>query len=364
MGQAAPDTPPQGLGVVIVTFNSGAEAVDCAETLLASAAAAGIALRVVLVDNASGDDTVARLRDWASGAVAYAPPADLPFAHTPVPKPLALAEGGPDLPADPDRRLTLIRTGVNRGFAGGVNVGLACLARCPDLGHFWVLNPDSVVPPGTVGALAARLADRAPYALLGGRTLYYDDPDMIQIDGGTVNWRTGVTGNLGLGRSDAAAPPPDPEAVDFVSGASMVASRAFYAAAGPLREDYFLYYEEVDWAMRRGALPLAWCAGLRIHHRAGSSIGSPTLARLAAPFSLYFKHRARMMFLRRFRPGNLPLGAAYTLAYAARLLLRHGAPAHAGAVLRGGFGLAPPARVRDRLSPGAAALAFGGAPGG
>lgn len=352
-------TPRHGLGVVIVTFNSGSEAVDCAETLLASAAAAGVALRVVLVDNESTDDTVARLRAWASGAVPYAVPADLPFAHSPVPKPLALAEGGPDLPPDPDARLTLMQTGVNRGFAGGVNAGLAYLAGCPDIGHFWVLNPDSVVAPGAVAALAARLADPAPYGLLGGRVTYYETPDRIQIDGGTVNWRTGVTGNLGRRQSHAATPPPDPARIDFIMGANMVASRAFYDAAGPMREDYFLYYEEVDWAMRRGALPLDYCDGFRIYHRAGSSIGSPTPERLASPFSLYFKHRGRMKFLRRFRPRSLPFATAFTLAYAARLVLRDRAPAHAAAVLRGAFMLAPPRDVRARLSPAAAALAFG-----
>ena len=365
MVQGSPEALQHGLGVVIVTFNSGSEAVDCAETLLAAAAAAGVALRVVLVDNASSDDTVARLRAWASGAVPYAVPADLPFAHTAVPKPLPLAEGGPDLPPNPpgpDARLTLLRSGVNRGFAGGVNVGLAYLAGCPDIGHFWVLNPDSVVAPGAVAALAARLADPAPYALLGGRVTYYETPDRIQIDGGTVDWRTGVTDNLNRRRSHAATPPPDPARIDFVMGANMVASRAFYAAAGPMREDYFLYYEEVDWAMRRGALPLVWCAGFRIYHRAGSAIGSPTPDRLASPFSLYFKHRGRMMFLRRFRRRSLPAGSAYTLAYAARLLLRDRAPAHAAAVLRGAFRLAPPAAVRARLSPEAAALAFGPAP--
>ncbi|QIE43988.1 glycosyltransferase family 2 protein (plasmid) [Rhodobacteraceae bacterium SC52] len=240
----------------------------------------------------------------------------------------------------------------------GVNRGLAYLARFPDLGHFWVLNPDSVVPPEAMTALAAHCADASPYALLGGRVTYLDRPDVIQIDGGLVNRRTGVTGNLALGASHAATPPPDPAQLDFIMGASMIASRAFYEAVGPMREDYFLYYEEVDWAMRRGDLPLAYCAGLRIYHRAGSSIGSPTLSRIASPFSLYFKHRGRIRFQRRFFPRNLPFAYAYTLAYAARLLVQHRAPAHAAAVLRGGFGLSAPASVRDRLSPDAAKLAF------
>ena len=350
------------LGVVIVTFNSGSEAVDCAESLLAAARDQGLRIRVVLVDNASSDDTVDRLRDWAAGRAVYEPPADLPFAPLPLPKPLALVEGDPDLVPDPtatgDDGLALLHSGVNRGFAGGVNVGLAYLARFPETAHFWVLNPDSVVPPEALAALAARLGTDPSYALMGGRVAYVRPADMIQIDGGTVNRKTGVTGNLHLGLPDSTTPPPDPGQLDFIMGANMVASRALYDAVGPMREDYFLYYEEVDWAMRRGDLPLLYCEGFRIYHRAGSAIGSPTLSRIATPFSLYFKHRGRMMFLRRFFPRNLPFGYAFSLAYAARLLLRHRAPAEARAVIAGAFGLAPPAAVRARLGPRAAEIAF------
>jgi GT2 family glycosyltransferase len=291
--------------------------------------------------------------------VPYDVPGDLPFALAPVAKPLALAAGGPEMAARPEDRLALIDSGANRGFAGGVNVGLAWLARHPDIAHFWVLNPDSVVPPEALAALAATLPQAGEYALAGGRVTYLDPPDMIQIDGGTVNRRTGVTGNLNLGAPAATTPEPPAEAMDFVMGASMIASRAFYEATGPMREDYFLYYEEVDWAMRRGGLPLIRVPGLIIYHRAGSAIGSPTLARIASPFSLYFKHRGRMMFLRRFHPASLPVGAAYTLAYAARLVLRHRAWSEARAVLAGAFGLSPPAAIRDRLGPEAARIAFG-----
>ena len=346
------------LGVVIVAFNSGSEAVDCTESLVAAAAAAGVGLRVVLVDNASSDDTADRLRDWAAGRVPYEVPGDLPFALTPVPKPLPLTEGAPGDAPVPDMRLALLGSPVNTGFAGGVNIGLAYLAQCSDISHFWVLNPDSVVPPEAMVALAEDLPKAGDYALTGGRVTYLDPPDMIQIDGGTVSRWTGVTGNLNLGASHAATPPPDAADMDFVMGASMIASRAFYEATGPMREDYFLYYEEVDWAMRRGARPLRFCKGLRIYHRAGTAIGSPTLSRIASPFSLYFKHRGRLRFQRRFHPWRLPVAWAYTLAYAARLVLRHRALPEARAVLAGAFGLRAPQQVRDRLGPEAAKRAF------
>ncbi|OSP54076.1 glycosyltransferase family 2 protein [Pseudoruegeria sp. SK021] len=348
------------VGVVIVAFNSGQEVVDCTESVLAAARAAGLGLRVVVVDNASGDDTVARLRDWASGATSYLPAETLPFAIDPLPKPLSLPEGGPELAPAPEAPVALIHSGANRGFAGGVNTGLAYLARFSDLRHMWVLNPDSVVPPESLVALKAELARGESYGLMGGRVTYLDPPDMIQIDGGgRVNRRTGVSINSNLGASHATTPSARAEDMDFIMGANVIASRAFYDSVGPMREDYFLYYEEVDWAMRRGDLPLAYCEGLRIYHLAGTAIGSPTLSKLASPFSLYFKHRGRMMFVRRFLPGARLSAYAYTLAYAARCVLRDRQPKAAAAVLRGALGLGAPQAIRDRLGPEACRIAFG-----
>ena len=347
------------VGIVAVAFNSGAEIVDCVETALAAAAAVGLRLRVVVVDNASQDDTVARLRDWAAGHSPYQPPEGLPFALAPVAKPLDLAEGGPDLAADAQASVTLIHSGGNRGYAGGVNVGLAYLARFADIGHFWVLNPDSVVPPEAMAALRDQLATGAPYGLMGGRVTYFDPADMIQMDGATVNRRTGVTVNRNLGASHATTPAPASEDLDFFMGSCVIASRRFYETVGPMHEDYFLYYEETDWALRRGNMALVYCPGLRIYHLAGTSIGSPTTTRLASPFSLYFKHRARLIFVRRLLPKSRPTAYAYTLAYAARCLLRDLQPRAAEAVLRGAFGLAPPKAVRDRLGPATCKDIFG-----
>ena len=51
------------IGVVVVAFNSAGVILGCVESLLAQE---GGAPAVIVVDNASTDDTVAVLRDWAS----------------------------------------------------------------------------------------------------------------------------------------------------------------------------------------------------------------------------------------------------------------------------------------------------------
>lgn len=347
--------PVPSLGVVVVTFNAADVILECLESLLA---ARDVRLEIVVVDNASTDGTVTTLRDWASGSVPFAVPGDMPFALTPAPKPVALRAPDAPLPGS-GHAITLIETGVNGGFAGGVNIGLAHLASRAGIDRFWVLNPDSVVPPDTPAAFASHPAPEGGFSLMSGRVVYHHDTDMIQSDGGTVNARSGVTSNIHLGASYRTTPAPEAGQLDFVTGASMVASRQFYEAAGPMEEGYFLYYEEVDWALSRGDLPLAYCPQALVYHKSGTSIGSPTLSRLASPFSLYFMYRARMWFVRKFHPQNSLYARAYALAKAGQLLTR-GYWREPGAIARAALGMGPPRAVRARLTGDAAKIAFGG----
>lgn len=338
------------LGVVIVTYNAADVILDCLETLLNSAQADYVPLRVVVIDNASTDGTRKLIKQWAAGEILYTPSADLPFACKAIAKPLTLGSS-----LDP-LSITLLAQPANGGFAAGVNVGLAYLAKDHQLDRFWVLNPDSVLPLGTVAAFAEYDVGAGGFSLMGGRVVYLDDPGKIQTDGGLIDRRTGVThGKNKYAPIDTAF--PDPMELDFISGANMVVSRAFYEAAGPMREDYFLYYEEVDWALQRNDLPLAYCAGGIVYHRAGTAIGSPALNRPASPFSLYFKHRARLRFMRRFFPARLPVAFAYSLAKAAQLFLK-GYVREAWALLLGSLNRPPPAHVLRMLSDDAVCLAF------
>ncbi len=348
-----PDPSLPALGVVVVTHASADVILDCLDSLLASQ---GVRLAVAVVDNASPDGTPALIRDWAAGRLAHAPGADVPFALDPVPKPLPLAAAPPAVLPAAGHSLALIETGINGGFAAGVNRGLAALAAVAELDRFWILNPDSLVPPGSAAAFARHPAPPGGFALMGGRLAYAGPTGPIQIDGGVIRRWSGVTGNLGQ-FAPIDSPPPDPARIDFVTGASMVASRAFLETAGPMPEDYFLYYEEVDWALRRGRLPLLWCPGGLVYHRAGTAIGSSAPGRPASRFSLYFKHRGRMRFVRRHFPAAWPTALAFSLAKAGQSLLK-GDRAGAATILGASLEMAPPAAVRARLSPEAAELAF------
>ena len=328
------------IGVVVVAFNAADVIAECLDSLLALE---GSKVRIVVVDNASTDHTQAVLREWAQSLG--------PALLTEIAGPEAadgLAQG----------QVNLLHSGVNRGFAGGVNLGLKALAACPEITHFWILNPDAFAHPKAALAILAA-ADATPgYGLMGGRVCYAEPPHRIQIDGGTINHWTGVTSNINLGAPAATAVMPKAQAMDFITGANLVASRRFYETVGPMREDYFLYYEEADWALRRGTLPMIIAPEFLVFHHAGTAIGSPTLERIASPFSFWFKYRSRMKFLLRFYPAAIPVAVAYATAKAVQLMIK-GAMPQALTLLRAVYGLTAPKSVRDRLSPEAERIAFG-----
>lgn len=341
------------LGVVVVTYNAAAVIAECVESLFAS----GEELAVAVVDNDSSDGTVEAIEAWARGDRPFVPDPRCPVALGPVAKPIRLHVAQAGDAEEPDAPLTILRSPVNGGFARGVNLGIERLARRADVQAFWILNPDCVAAPETPRLLAEASRDRE-FGILGGRCLYYERPDTIQTDGGVVNRATGVCSSVHAGAPAATTPFPDPATLDFVSGAHLVASRAFVREVGPMPEDYFLYYEEVAWAFGRGRFPLEIAPGAIVYHHGGASIGSGTRYRRAAPFSEYFNHRNRLRFVRAFFPKSLPAAALWSVAKAGQHLLAK-APRQAAAVIAGAFQLKPPREVEQRIAdPKARALAF------
>jgi len=109
--------------------------------------------------------------------------------------------------------------------------------------------------------------------------------------------------------------------MDYVNGAAMLASRAFLEKIGLMEESYFLYFEELDWAMRaKGRFKLGYARESVIYHKEGSSIGSNADRLKRSLLSDKYLSRSRVLFTKRFLPWAIPsvmiwlsLAAAYRL---------------------------------------------------
>src|SRR3546814_12081710 len=96
----------------------------------------------------------------------------------------------------------------------------------------------------------------------------------------------------------------------------MLVSRAFLQATGPMREDYFLYCEEVEWCLRTRAKGMAFgfAPEARVLHNQGASTGPGQSVRTRPRLPLYLDERKKMLVTRVCFAGRLPIAAVAALA--------------------------------------------------
>ena len=75
---------------------------------------------------------------------------------------------------------------------------------------------------------------------------------------------------------------------------------------GLMEEDYFLYYEEIDWAIRGGesGWSQSFCTEAVVYHKQGASTGSKRSFNSA--ISDFYSVRNRILLAKRFFPFTLP----------------------------------------------------------
>ena len=224
--------------------------------------------------------------------------------------PAALSGGQP---------VRLIEAPRNLGYAGGVNLAMAA---APDADLWWVLNPDTRPEPGAMAALVARMAPGDCDAT-GGTLLRADGS--VQSWGG--RWRGWLARAVSIGFGASAEDRPATAVIEarqnYLSGASMMVGRRFLGAVGPMREDYFLYCEEVEWCLRAvgAGLRLGFAPQARVYHDHGATTGSGAAAREQPRLPLYLGERNKILLTRDRYPARLPVAAVAALAI---LILRYG----------------------------------------
>lgn len=301
------DTSAARVGVVLVNWRGWRDTLLSLETLFGGSFSA---FDVVVVDNASGDDSIDHIIAWAEGREMADVPAMLAGrVHAraekhPVPYVLLQEE---ELAASDTTlsRLTVIQASRNTGFAGGNNLGLDYLRRRGGYDYFWLLNNDAFPAPDALAHLVARARANPGFGLVGSTLAFAGRPDVVQALGGAeFDATTGRAYHIGADSALAALPRVDSVDVErrmaYVIGASMLASARFLDQIGLMEEGYFLYFEELDWAERgKPNFALGYARDSLVYHKAG---GSTQSAFRRSTLAAYYLARNRLVFTRRFHP--------------------------------------------------------------
>ncbi len=279
---------------------------------------------IFVIDNASSDDSVSRIRAWALDNLPSANERRAANGLTPFQfRDFTGPAPDPDLPGGPGY-VTLIQAGRNAGYAAGNNVGLR-LALEEGFDFFWILNNDTEVEPDAVDWLIRRMNEDPQIGICGSTLIYHGRRDLVQsLSGSGFSDFKGRGIALGMGQSSRE--PIDQQAVEaelrYVSGAAMFVSRAFLEQVGLMEESYFLYWEEMNWAARaKGRFRMGYAAKSVVYHKVGASIGTNDFGD-RSPLSDYYMARNRLRFCARYSPVSLPFALFDIARSAARWTLR------------------------------------------
>lgn len=212
---------------IVLNWNGWRDTLECVRSLRRQT---GVSLEIMVADNGSTDDSVARLR----------------------------AE-------EPD--LNVLRTGGNLGFSGGNNAAIRAVLRERRPDAFWLLNNDTLAEQETLSRMAACLAGDASVGAVGSVIHDAAPPNRLQCWGG--GWCSPWVGIPLVCRTPGGR-------FNYLCGASLLLRTAALEKAGWLDEGFFFYFEDVDYSfrLRQAGWKLAVAPDGRILHRGGGSIGS------------------------------------------------------------------------------------------
>lgn len=309
---------PSDTAVVLVNWCGWRDTLECLGSLLSLDAEPA---SIIVVENASYDDSALQLVAWCRGenenniereqpgvSIVRRAPSDLDWRE--VWEDEVMPQRLP--------RLMILRSRTNAGFAGGNNLGMrvafqAGLTKC------WLLNTDTVVAADSLQQLLARADERTDAGMIGSTLIYYWQPHLVQAMGGaSFDEAIGVGRHLGDGETFDKVP-SDPRHVErdmgYIVGASILVSSDFFRDVGPMCEDYFLYFEEIDWALRaRGRYLLAYAPSSRVYHKVGGSS-----MKFESRSSLRYLYRNRLRMMGRF----FPKSRSRTIAHMMVQVLQH-----------------------------------------
>lgn len=259
------------LSIVIVNFNGRGHLENCLASLAANPPE--IPHEIVVVDNASTDDSAATVAAWP--------------------------------------QVRLVQLPVNVGFSAGNNAGI----RASSGELVLLLNNDTVAPAGAIDRLVARLERDAAAGIAGPRLV--DGEGRAELSFGPMISPLGELRQkvlLALYERGVAPAVASVESrtrrehyVDWVSGACLLVRRAVVDAIGGLDERFFLYTEDVDFcaSARRLGWKVLFTPAAAIVHLRGRSRATAARQMNAA------YRRSHIAFYEKHHPKMAPILKAY-----------------------------------------------------
>lgn len=188
--------------------------------------------------------------------------------------------------------LIYILSEENLGFAGGNNLGIQRASGK----YLLLLNNDTEITPNLISTLVDEMESNPTIGILSPLLLYYEDKSLIQYAGfSKMDYLTGRNRTIGKFENDKGQYDNLSYETGFCHGAAMMCRKNDIEKVGLMDENYFLYYEEMDWCekFKKNGKKIWFTGKAKVYHKESISVGKESILKT------YFLIRNRILFIRK-----------------------------------------------------------------
>ena len=292
----------KNIGIIILNWQGWKDTLTCLESLTKLKYKGLISF--IVCDNHSTNDSYHQILNWAQQ---HYPPSEIGIfcqeKSSPLPETISHSKILPFI---------LIQTGANLGFAGGNNVGIRYALATQQYEYLWLLNNDTIVDTGALSALHQYAITHPDIALIGSTIIDYYQQNTVQCAGGCYYSPLLTIVKPIFGGQPLTKVIQHHEAItlDYVFGAAMFLSIKAVQKVGLLNEEYFLFYEELDYTQRlkQQGYNIGWCKNSLVYHKGSASVGSVDEGnRAKLRRANYYENLSTLKYTANFYPRLLPL---------------------------------------------------------
>lgn len=256
------------VGIVLVNYNGAKFQNDCIRTVKSMTYQN---FEIIVVDNASSDNSLKLLRDEFSD-------------------------------------ITIIETRKNNGFSKGSNIGIKYGLQngCE---YIMLLNNDTEVH---IKLLELLMKNANSNTVVVPKMYYYELKNMLWYAGGKINWNKGIIEHIGINTTDNIKYSKK-KYVTFGTGCCLLIHKNIFEKVGLLDENYFMYYEDVDFCIRvlKNHYKILYVPKAYLWHKVSSSSGGKS-----SDISVYYSNRNRLYIMKKFNFNFI----SYIYTYSTRII--------------------------------------------
>lgn len=261
------------VSIILLNYNGYQDTIECFESL---EKISYTNYNIIIVDNDSPDKSIDKINAYMHKRnLDYEYYENIEFTQNSI----------------PDKFITLIQSGSNRGYGHGNNIGIK-YSLDTNADYVLILNNDTIVTESFLEPMVNACLNNKKVGIASGQILYLDKPNIFWFNGGSYNKYTGQVIHYSFREENLNQKPL--KANTFLSGCMWLIPRDLFSKVGYLNEDYFMYVEDLEFSQRviKSGFELKVVENAYIYHKVGASSNGEV-----SPFSIYWMTKNYLKFM-------------------------------------------------------------------